>query len=295
MEQNNLRPLSGRSAIITGGSRGLGLAIAKEFVLNGANVFIVSRDAAQLKKSEFLLSEMASSSQKVSSAVIDISNEDHVQTLCSMVISEFGGVEILVNNAGVYGSMGKFDECDWNEYKDGIQINLFGSLNVIRSFIPHFRKLKYGKIIQLSGGGATQPLPNLSNYALSKAAIVRFCETISIELKSENIDVNCIAPGALNTTMLDQVIDAGPSKVGVDFYEKALKQKSSGGTDVRLGAELAVYLASSQSDGLTGKLISAVWDNWREWGERALELNNSDIFCLRRVAGKDVGISWADV
>jgi 3-oxoacyl-[acyl-carrier protein] reductase len=160
--------------------------------------------------------------------------------------------------------------------------------------MPHFKKQRYGKVIQLSGGGATNPLPKISAYAVSKAAIVRFSETLAKEVRGFGIDVNALAPGALNTRMLEEVLMAGPEIVGKDFYERSLKQKKSGGASIDRAAELALFLASSQSDGITGKLISAAWDNWEEWPNHISELDRTDAFTLRRIVGRDRNIDWGD-
>ena len=152
----------------------------------------------------------------------------------------------------------------------------------------------YGKIVQLSGGGATNPLPGLSAYAASKAAVVRFAETLAEELREHHVDVNAVAPGALNTRMLDEVLAAGPERVGQAFYERALEQQRSGGVPLERGAELAVWLASAASDGVTGKLLSAVWDPWREL-PRHLEDLASDVYTLRRIVPGDRGLGWGDV
>jgi 3-oxoacyl-[acyl-carrier protein] reductase len=160
--------------------------------------------------------------------------------------------------------------------------------------LPHFRSNRYGKLIQLSGGGATAPLPFVSAYAASKAGIVRFMETLAEEVKADGIDVNSIAPGALNTRLLDEILEAGAEKVGRAFYERSLAQKSSGGTPLERGAELAVYLASSDSDGITGKLISAVWDPWEHFTDHMEDLRKTDIYTLRRIVPKDRGQAWGD-
>ena len=110
---------------------------------------------------------------------------------------------MLVNNAGVYGPKGLIEEVAWDEWEHAVRVNLFGSVLCCRAVLPHFRANGYGKIIQLSGGGATSPLPRLSAYAASKAAVVRFAETLAEELEGTGIDVNAIAPGALNTRLLD--------------------------------------------------------------------------------------------
>ena len=96
---------------------------------------------------------------------------------------------------------------------------------MVKEFLPYMKKNKKGKIIQISGGGATNPMPNISSYAASKSAIVRFMETLAIELKEYRIDVNSVAPGALNTDMLEQILKAGLKVVGNNFYNKCKNQK----------------------------------------------------------------------
>src|SRR5437773_10825448 len=124
-----------------------------------------------------------------------------------------------------------------------------------RAILAHFKKNGAGKIIHLSGGAATNPLPRISAYAASKAGIVRFMETLAEEVRAFHIDVNAIAPGALNTRLLDEILIAGAERVGPGFYERSLRQKEQGGTPLERGADLAVYLASEASNGITGKLI----------------------------------------
>jgi len=212
--------------------------------------------------------------------------------LVADALERFSRVDVLVNNAGVYGPKGLIEEVDWDEWERAVRVNLFGSVLCCRAVLPHFRANGYGKIIQLSGGGATSPLPRLSAYAASKAAVVRFAETLAEELDGTGIDVNAIAPGALNTRLLDQVLDAGPERVGDSFYARALEQQASGGTPLDLAARLAVFLASGASDGITGKLISAPWDPWEELGRHADDLRGSDVYTLRRIVPADRGLSW---
>ena len=160
--------------------------------------------------------------------------------------------------------------------------------------IPYFKKKNKGKIIQLSGGGAASPLPLISSYAVSKAAIVRFVENLSEEVKNYNIDINAIAPGPLNTGMLKEVLKAGPKKVGKKFYNKSLKQKETGGTPFNKVCELILFLGSKYSDGIRGKLISALWDDWKNWTNYKQLLQNTDAYTLRRITGKDRGFEWGD-
>lgn len=278
--------LEGRNAIVTGASQGLGLEIARAFVREGANVLVCARDRERIE----------SVAGELRGAVVqcaDVSNENDVRDLVARAESQFGQIHILVNNAGVYGPKGTIDEIDWDEWKRAMEINLYGSVLLCRAVVPHMRKHRYGKIVQLSGGGATNPLPRLSAYAASKAAVVRFAETLAEETRAFGIDVNSIAPGALNTRLLEEVLEAGPEKVGADFYARALKQKESGGAPLDRGAALAVWLASAESDGITGKLLSAIWDPWESLAEHRDELRG-DVYTLRRIIPKDRGFDWGD-
>ena len=287
--------LENRNAVITGANQGFGKAIAQAFVLAGANVFLCARDESKLAEVQTEIQAYCKSGQRVEMMRADVSKRGDVDRLVSSAFVSFPQIHILVNNAGVYGPKGPIEDVDWDEWAQAIEVNLFGSILITRALLPHFKNNHYGKIIQLSGGGATAPLPFLSAYAASKAGIVRFMETLAEEVKADSIDVNSIAPGALNTRLLDEVLEAGPEKVGKAFYERSLKQKAEGGSPLERGSELAVFLASAQSDGITGKLISAIWDPWEHFPEHLEDLKKSDIYTLRRIIPKDRGMDWGDV
>jgi 3-oxoacyl-[acyl-carrier protein] reductase len=176
-----------------------------------------------------------------------------------------------------------------------IEINLMGTVYPCRALIPHLKSRQSGKIINLSGGGATNPLPGISAYAASKAAVVRMTETMALELQSHGIDVNAVAPGALATRLTDQLLDAGPEKVGAAFHERMTKLKEEGGTPLTLGANLCAWLASTESDGITGKLLSAQWDPWASLQSHRDDLDGTDIYTLRRIVPKDRGKAWGGV
>jgi NAD(P)-dependent dehydrogenase (short-subunit alcohol dehydrogenase family) len=286
------RVLENKIAIITGANQGLGLEIARQYIEAGASLAICARNDTLLRQAEQQLRSLLHPGQKILALSTDVSNAGDVEALIRATVDAFGRIDILVNNAGVYGPKGAIEDVDWQEWIRAIEINLYGSILTCRAVLPYFKAQGYGKIIQLSGGGATNPLPRLSAYAVAKAAVVRFIETLAEEVKDTGIDVNAVAPGALNTRMLDEVLAAGPAKVGQSFYERALKQKQSGGAPLEKGAELIVFLGSAKSDGITGKLISAVWDPWTALPEHLEDLRNSDIYTLRRIVPKDRGKTW---
>ena len=286
--------LAEKKAIITGANQGLGFEIAKKYVQAGADVMLCARSETLLDMAYNELVAISVPGQKIAKHVANVSVEADVQAVVVKTIEELGGCHILVNNAGIYGPKGEIETVDWTEWVKAIQINVYGSILMCRALLPHFKAQGYGKVIQLSGGGATNPLPFISAYAVSKAAIVRFAETLAEEVRGTGIDVNAIAPGALNTRMLDEIIHAGPEKVGQAFYDRSLQQKQSGGTPLDKGADLALFLASAASDGITAKLISAIWDDWEHWPDYLDELSSSDAYTLRRITGRDRNFPWGD-
>ena len=283
--------LKNRNAIITGGSQGLGKAIAEHFIREGANIVLCARSKPDLAATQAELQKLAPR-RKVLAHVCDVSNEVQVNDVVEFALRELGSVEVLVANAGVYGPMGPTENVDLNEWRQALDINLFGVLLPARALIPHFKKAGGGKIVVLSGGGATNPLPNISCYAASKAAAVRLMETLAEELREFHVDVNAVAPGALKTRLVEQVLSAGPEKVGAAFFAKNKKWAREGATPLELGASLCVYLASKESNGITGKLISAQWDPWKTLQKHREDLAKSDIYCLRRIVPEDRGKKW---
>jgi NAD(P)-dependent dehydrogenase (short-subunit alcohol dehydrogenase family) len=289
-----IRVLENRYAIITGASVGLGFEIAKKYLEAGASLMICARNEMLLDEAALTLRAVAGTGQSVLAMPADISELADVTALVSAALREFGRLDVLVNNAGVAGPCGAIEDIDLKEWFRAIEINLLGSVLLSRAVLPHFKKAARGKIIQLSGGGATSPLPGLSAYAASKAAVIRLVETLAEETRPHHIDVNAIAPGALNTRLLDEFLAAGPERVGPAFYERSLRQKEEGGTPLGKGADLAVFLGSPLSDGITGKLISAVWDPWEALSDHLEDLRETDIYTLRRIVPQDRGMAWGD-
>ena len=218
--------LKNKIAIVTGGSGGIGKAVVQSLAKAGCRVIAVSRSRQELK---VIKENLQKEGLRVEIKKADVSNYAQVQKVVSAVIKKFHTVDILVNAAGVYGPIGLFRDNDIKKWSETIQVNLIGTVNCTHAVLPVMMSKKEGKIINFSGGGAVNNFPNFSSYATSKIAVVRFTETISEELKSYDVQINAIAPGAVNTKLLDESLEAGQKAVGDKFYEKIVKQKKRGG------------------------------------------------------------------
>jgi 3-oxoacyl-[acyl-carrier protein] reductase len=223
-----------------------------------------------------------------------VASEADVDALFEAASRAFGRIHILVNNAAVTGPIGPFEGVDWAEWVRTLSVNLAGTAYCTRKALLLFKPHRYGKIINIAGGGAAGPAPGLTAYAVCKAAIVRFTETLALEVREYRIDVNAVAPGPLATRMFDQIIAAGPERIGADLHAAMKKQEAEGATPLERGAGLCAYLASAESDGLTGRMLAARWDPWpfAEYIKKAVA--ESDIYTLRRILPQDRGKDWRE-
>jgi NAD(P)-dependent dehydrogenase (short-subunit alcohol dehydrogenase family) len=271
--------LAGETTIVTGGGRGIGEAVALEFARAGANLVLFARTRAEVER-------VAHQAEKCGARAValsgDVSRRSDTQRLAATARKRFGRIDVLVNAAGVYGPIGPLVENDMDEWARAIEINLLGTVFCLHAVMPHMIAQRKGVVVNFSGGGAVAPFPCFSAYGASKAAVVRLTETVAEEVKPYKVRINTIAPGAVNTRLLDQVLAAG-KRAGAEFYAKSLAQKSDGGTPPERAAELAVFLASPAAAGITGRLISAVWDDWKSL---PAQLDSSALFTLRRIDGR---------
>jgi NAD(P)-dependent dehydrogenase (short-subunit alcohol dehydrogenase family) len=272
--------LKDQVAIITGAGRGIGRAISLALAREGAWVFLAARTEAELAETANICREVGAKAHVV---VTDVSNWNHVHHLITAAIEEAGHVDILVNSAGIYGPIGPTADIDISSWIRGAEVNLFGPFYLCRALIPHFIQRQQGKIILLGGGGATAPLPNFSSYAATKAAVVRLADTLAEELKPFNVQVNVIAPGLVDSRLQDEVLAAGRCAGPLFDKIRQARDTGAGAFSPEVAASLAVFLASPASGKLTGKLIAAPYDPWREWAGKADELNATPLYTIRRL------------
>lgn len=270
--------LEDKTALITGASRGIGRALAFSLARAGAFVGLISRSQGALLQ---VAREITDTGGRAIPLVTDVTQPEAVKQAISRAQEEMCQIDILVNAAGIQAPIGPFLENDLLAWEHAVHVNLLGAVRMTHAVLPMMKARRQGKIINFSGGGATAPRPHFSAYATSKAALVRFTETLAVELQPYNIQVNAVAPGAINTRMLDEVIAAG-EKAGGE-YQEALERARTGGTPVELVCELVLFLTSPASGRLTGKLISATHDPWRDWVGKDDQLNASPLYTIRRL------------
>lgn len=281
--------LKNKSAVITGGGRGIGKEIAKSFSREGADIFLIARTAEELEATK---NELARYGTNIFTHIADVSKSKDVALAVDSAKKKLGHIDILVNAAGIYGPIGELEDLDVEQWVKTFAVNIFGTMLMCRALLPIMKEQDSGgRIINFSGGGEG-PFPRFSAYAASKGAVIRFTESLAAEVKEHKIFVNAITPGAVNTAFLDEVLRAGPEKSGKEFYEKSLKQKAEGGESPEKAAELCVFLASDAAYGIAGKVISAIWDDWKKFPGNIRDIMKSDVYTFRRIKPKDRGYDW---
>lgn len=273
--------LHGKVALVTGGNRGIGKSIALEFARHGASVVIASLPHAE---TEDAVKQIGSFGVPTLFTETDVAQFDSVERMVLAALSTFARIDIVVNNAGILGPLGLTELTSPVEWARTMQVNLLGTYHVCRAVVPVMRLQRSGKIINLAGGGATTPLPNFSAYATSKAAIVRLSEVLAQELADSNIQVNAISPGVVMTEITKSILDNVESLPEWE-REYFATETAKGGNSPLLAARLAVFLASEESNYISGKILSAVWDDVEAITKDALA-NSNALFTLRRIDNK---------
>jgi NAD(P)-dependent dehydrogenase (short-subunit alcohol dehydrogenase family) len=272
--------------IVTGSSFGIGKALAERLVENGCDVCGLSRSQPGVPAPR-------SGPGTYRALACDVAKWVEVERAVATIADDWGHADALVTCAGTQGELGRALLADPVRWSETVRVNLDGTYHAVRAAYPLLRKTdRRAKIVCFSGGGATKARAQFSAYSAAKTAVVRLVETIAEEEKSSNLDINALAPGAINTRMTEEILALGPAVVGQEEYDGALKQSKGGGGSLSTALDAVEWLLSAASDGISGRLLSAPWDRWLTLGQHVQALQRGDVYTLRRILPEERGLTW---
>ena len=269
-----MQPFKDESVLITGAGRGIGKRLAIGFAAEGARVGLLARSQAELDLAKLEIEHAGGTALRIRA---DVRDYEQMCAAVERLRAVFGGVHILIASAAIQGPIGALVEVKPRTWAETIETNLIGVMHACRAVLPQMIERRHGKVIVIGGGGAANPRPRFSAYAASKAAVVRFVETLAEEVRDYNVQLNCMAPGGTYTHMTDEILHSG-ERAGSREIEQAEDVRLTGGTHPEKQIQLALFLASERSNHISGKLIH-VNDDWKRL-ER--ENMNPEAFTLRR-------------
>ena len=269
--------LDGQVAHITGGGRGIGRAIALAYAAEGARLALSARTSVELDETAQLVSEQFGSD--VITIIADVSEFAQVENAVQRTLEHFGAIDVMVNNAGNIGPVGRVWDNDPADWARTINVHLMGVFYGCHAVIPSMLERGSGRIVNMSGVGG----PNTTAYDAAKIAIVNFTENLALELADTPITVNAISPGSINTRMWEETRDLSLAIGDMATYERGVQVTSGEGASIERAAELAVFLGSDDCGKLSGRLIRAFADKFEAFPSHVDEIIDSEAYLLRRV------------
>jgi NAD(P)-dependent dehydrogenase (short-subunit alcohol dehydrogenase family) len=266
--------LSGQTGIVTGAARGLGRAFALGLAQAGMAVAVIDRRENELHQTLKLLEEKGA---KAAAFVADVSQPDQVPGLVRSVEQKLGPIDLLVNNAALAGPAGPTWESDPEAWWRCQEVNLRGPFLCCHAVLPGMIARKKGRIINIASAAGTVSVPYLSAYVTSKAALIRFTETLAFEVRPHGVSVFAVHPGAVQTPMNQELL-ATAGKQWLPWLEYVFQQGQDQTPEP--GANLVLFLASGKADSLSGRLFM-VPDDPLELIGREEEIRQKDLYTLR--------------
>jgi 3-oxoacyl-[acyl-carrier protein] reductase len=231
-----LRNLKDKAILITGGGRGIGKRLAIGFASRGARVALLARSKAELDLANLEIEHAGGIALRLRA---DVRDAEHLAAAVDRMKAHYGRLDVLVCAAAIQGPIGPLLSTSPKAWCETLEINVLGVVNAARAALPEMIERRAGKIIVLSGRGAADPRPNFTAYAASKAAVVRFVETLAEEVRDRNVQVNAMAPGGSYTHMTDEILRSGEA-AGSREHQEAVQVRLTGG----IAAEKQIELKS---------------------------------------------------
>jgi 3-oxoacyl-[acyl-carrier protein] reductase len=276
---------------VSGSTGFLGQKVALHLLEKGSRVLLGGRKEIELQEL-FVKLKKNFGSQMVGAINCDLSKSEEWYGLTKQL--DLYEVTKFVNCAGLQGPIAPVIELKNEDFTEAFNVNLFSAVFLTKYFLLKPEKNDFSSIIHFSGGGATSARPFFAPYSLSKTALVRFVENVALENQGRGVSINIIAPGVMPSQMQSEIMNSTLlSKTHeVDSAKQSFLDHSN---ELQTLLELIEFLLSKKSAGLSGKLISAKWDNWGNWAKHLDKIQESDLYTLRRVTARDRGESWGDL
>jgi NAD(P)-dependent dehydrogenase (short-subunit alcohol dehydrogenase family) len=242
-------------ALVTGGGRGIGRAVAVALTQAGGSVAFLARSADQLAVP---LATLASAGGRAIACPADVTDRAAVESAVARVEGEFGPLDLLVNNAGAGGPIGPLAGSDPDEWWRCVEVNLRGPLLCSRAVLPGMLARGRGRIVNVASGAGTQAIPNLSAYVTSKTALIRLTENLAAEVEERGVRVFAIQPGTVRTALAEAVLTSEEARRSLPWFPDLFER----GQDVppERAGWLVAYLASGRADALSGRFLAVEWD-----------------------------------
>jgi NAD(P)-dependent dehydrogenase (short-subunit alcohol dehydrogenase family) len=262
------------TALITGAGRGIGKRLAIGFAHAGIRVGLVGRSQGELDVTKLEIEHAGGAAHRFRADVRDF---EQLSAAVERMTGIYGDVHVLVANAAILGPIGPFVKQRPRDWKEVFETNVIGTMNACRLVLPQMIQRRSGKILVIADDSAANPRPNFAPFAASKAAVVRFVESVAEEVRNHNVQINCLSPGFAYTSMTDEILSAD-ELAGSREVDEAEQVRLTGGVPPGKQIDLALFLTSERSNHLTGKLID-IADDWKK-----LERENTrpDAWTLRR-------------
>ncbi|MFP8958068.1 SDR family NAD(P)-dependent oxidoreductase [Natrialbaceae archaeon A-CW3] len=248
--------MTGRTVFVTGASQGIGRQIALTFAARGANVALAARSDG-IDETAALIDD----AERALPVRTDVTDESSVRAAIEQTVETFGGLDVLVNNAGIAGSTAPIESIERDEWDRTMAVNVTGAYLTTKHAASHLRKSERASVINISSISGKRPLENRTPYTASKMAVIGLTRTLAFELGKDNVTVNAICPGATRGPRIDAVIEAQAESLSVDFEEAKRRVFTDDAAletlvDAEDVAETAVFLASEAGKHITGQDIN---------------------------------------